>query len=357
MKSIDPQGFYKHTDLVKIIIFFISMMKSAINEHNIIILIAGLFLLWLTILQFGLDLNGESVYIIKFTFEFFAIFIIAPFFMTVGSYIVGLDSKKSWKHIPDITREIIEPHNILRYMLCVIAIYIALMCFSPAKSLISVMNPFQYDALISSIDKFLHFGRYPHEYFGFILDNPKYVVFMDWFYISWFYYIYAYMAYVVFQPSHSAGRIRLIACFCLCWVVLGGFVATLASSVGPIFWDHYVSAPNPYATLISTLQTINDNHYPLMCLDIAALLLEWQNDGNIVDLSGPSAMPSIHVAMVALFVFHSWNYNRFFFPLMLVYCLLTMIGSVVLAWHYALDGYVSIILMYIMWKLMGLYRA
>lgn len=333
------------------------MLKSALQEHSLLIYTSLLSLIWLAVLQMTLELNGESVFIFRSSFNFFFVFFIAPFFVTIGSYIVGLDSKKSLKHIPDITKEIFKPDNIIRYVICFLAIYISLMAFSTAKSLISVMVPFQYDVLFSSIDKFIHFGRYPHEYLGFILDNPKYVVFMDWFYISWFYYIYAYVAYVVFQPKGAAGRVRLIACFCLCWVVLGSFAATLASSVGPIFWESFVDAPNPYTQLIATLENVSLTHYPLMCLDIANLLLGWQRDEFIVDLSGPSALPSIHVAMVALFMFHSWHYNRFFFPLTVAYCVLTMVGSVVLAWHYALDGYVSIILMYIMWKLVGLYRA
>lgn len=332
------------------------MIKAALQEHYLLIVVSLIILLWGVGLQLFLNLNGESVFNFGFLFEFFFIFSIAPVLATVFSYVRGVDQGQSLKHIPDIVKEMVRPHNIIRYMICFVAIYIAITVFTSAKSLISVMIPFQYDVLFSDIDRWLHFGRYPHEYFGFILNNPKYLVFMDWFYISWFYYIYAYAAYVVFQPAHTPGRIQFVACFCLCWVVLGNFIATLASSVGPIFWEHYVDVPNPYETLMATLQNVSNTVAPLFCLDIAQTLLDWQNDDNLVDLSGPSSMPSVHVAMVVLFMFHSWNHNKFLFPITVFYCALTLIGSFVLAWHYAIDGYVSIILMYIMWKLVGLYR-
>jgi hypothetical protein len=59
--------------------------------------------------------------------------------------------------------------------------------------------------------------------------------------------------------------------------------------------------------------------------------------------------------MVALMAFHSWRYNRLFFPPVLLYLIFTVIGSVVLAWHYAIDGYAAIIMMFLMWKVVGFY--
>ena len=64
---------------------------------------------------------------------------------------------------------------------------------------------------------------------------------------------------------------------------------------------------------------------------------------------GITAMPSMHVALCMFYFLFARQVNRwagyFFFAFMLV----IMTGSVHLAYHYALDGYVSIVLVTGIW--------
>ena len=65
---------------------------------------------------------------------------------------------------------------------------------------------------------------------------------------------------------------------------------------------------------------------------------------------GISAMPSIHVGAAVLFAILGWRTNWILGFGFTVYALLIQFGSVHLGWHYAIDGYFSAILAFVLWK-------
>ena len=70
-------------------------------------------------------------------------------------------------------------------------------------------------------------------------------------------------------------------------------------------------------------------------------------------LSGISAMPSLHNATSTLFMIAAYRIHKTFGHVMLAFLLCIIIGSVHLAWHYAVDAYAGILIAVIMWKLSG----
>lgn len=61
-------------------------------------------------------------------------------------------------------------------------------------------------------------------------------------------------------------------------------------------------------------------------------------------------MPSMHVATAVLFIFGGFGIHRVLGWAMVVYGSIILVGSVHLAWHYAVDGYVSIaITVFFLW--------
>ena len=69
--------------------------------------------------------------------------------------------------------------------------------------------------------------------------------------------------------------------------------------------------------------------------------------------SGISAFPSMHVALSTLIFLLARGTNRWLGWMGLAYLAFTLIGSVHLGWHYALDGYASILLVVGFWRFWG----
>jgi len=66
--------------------------------------------------------------------------------------------------------------------------------------------------------------------------------------------------------------------------------------------------------------------------------------------SGISAMPSMHVAVAVLMALAMHRVNRWVGVAFWAFALIIQIGSVHLAWHYAIDGYVAAVMVVAIWK-------
>ena len=69
--------------------------------------------------------------------------------------------------------------------------------------------------------------------------------------------------------------------------------------------------------------------------------------------SGISAMPSMHVASSVLFFLLARRVGRAAGWAFGIFALLIFVGSVHLAWHYALDGYVGAAGALLLWRAVG----
>jgi hypothetical protein len=63
---------------------------------------------------------------------------------------------------------------------------------------------------------------------------------------------------------------------------------------------------------------------------------------------GVAALPSLHVAVLALFAMGTWRWRALSIVLW-VLTAVTFVGSMALAWHYAVDGYLGVALAYACW--------
>ena len=61
-------------------------------------------------------------------------------------------------------------------------------------------------------------------------------------------------------------------------------------------------------------------------------------------------MPSLHVATPVLFALLGWRTHRWLGVAFTIYAAIVLVGSVHLGWHYAVDGYASIIAVPLIWK-------
>lgn len=218
------------------------------------------------------------------------------------------------------------------------------------KVAIPEIHPFSLDVLFMKADRLLHFGYHPFELIHPLLGQPAMTQLIDLIYYTWFFAIWITF---VWQALHGSGILRsqFLLAFSLCWVVLGTVAATLLSSAGPVYFAEVTGAADPYQPLLSYLQRVNDE-FPLIALRVRDML--WQAyAGGAIERAGISAMPSLHISMVVLMAILGFRVNATAGIAFSVFAVFTFLGSVHLGWHYAIDGYVSLIATVLIWKLSG----
>ncbi len=332
-----------------------SVMTDAVREHIPLLACVALAVIVGLCFQLSIDLKGESVFTPQFFWEFTLIFALAPFVICLIRLAHALLRKQRYEQALAIMREIFSLNMLVRVLICCACIMVVITIFGAVKSLIGPhLTPHGHDDLFIAIERFIHGGKLPHEYFGFVYENPDWLHAIDYLYWVWFLLMYVFLAWVVFQPKGTPGRMQYIVSFCLCWTVIGNILAAAGASAGPVFWSYYLPDPNPYDALLATIDRISFDR-DLIFTHLRDMLLSMRSDDRMVDMNGPAALPSVHVAMATLFTLHSFKYWPPLGWVMLCYLIVIQLGSFLLSWHYAIDGYAGAAAMVLIWWAAGKY--
>jgi len=225
--------------------------------------------------------------------------------------------------------------------------------FTSAKNLIPVINPFHLDPMFADIESGLHFGKTPWAWLQPFLGAAIITAAISFIYKTWFFTKFIMCLWQAFARRRSQLREQFFLTFILSWVVVGTILALLLSSAGPCFFGElYPSVSNPYAGLMPYLRHTNEVHiiHDLVSMDY---LMHYYTLKETVIFSGISAMPSMHVSLAFLFLLVANRTNAVARVCFAIYLVLILIGSVHLGWHYAIDGYLAILVTWLLWRLSG----
>ncbi len=243
-----------------------------------------------------------------------------------------------------------KPEPWIRLLIMVIFYQPFLNAFSLFKSRIPAFQPFAFwDQAFMEMDRWLHFGFDPWQISWNIFSSPWMTFVIDRFYISWFYVIYGTLFAVILLDNNSVRRARFIFSHMLAWVLLGSIAAVGFSSAGPCFFENTVGPSASFAKLMSGLNTVH-NQYPLFAIDLQTMLWDGYT-GVRSNAEGIAAMPSLHIAQAALVALLAQTIGKRLGIAAWIYVFIIFIGSVHLGWHYAIDGYVSILAAFMIWWL------
>lgn len=219
--------------------------------------------------------------------------------------------------------------------------------FSYLKTVIPEINPFDWDVRFAELDRALHFGFDPYGPLMAVLGKPLIVTVVNGFYHAWLFIVCMSVMLAAFIKRDMVLRNTYLIGFVLVWFLGGNLLATVFSSAGPIYFER-LGLGNDFVPLVDMLHNFHEIS-PVWALNVHQML--W--DGYVGDATarGISAMPSMHVASSALMMFFAYEWNRLAGHLMAAFCAIIMIGSVMLAWHYAVDGYLGFFVAWVCWKL------
>ncbi|SLN32357.1 hypothetical protein PEL8287_01528 [Roseovarius litorisediminis] len=235
----------------------------------------------------------------------------------------------------DIRNTLLEPGRMSGGVISFLGIILFASTFAFIKDTIPLINPFSWDPFFARIDRVLHGGYDPYVLVQPLFGTAAATSLINGVYNIWFFALYYCVFITCFDTSNLQRRNAFLLSFVLVWAIGGNLLAILFASGGPVYYEAF-GYGDQFAPLMANLHEMSSIN-PLSALDLQKMLLDgYLSDG---ELSGISAMPSMHVTSSWLMAFLGFRYNRLFGWSMVGFAILVQLGSVHLAWHYAVDGY------------------
>jgi hypothetical protein len=234
--------------------------------------------------------------------------------------------------------------NSLRLIAIALLALIGLAAFTTFKLGIPKLVPFYADPFFAEVDAALHFGdpgRHLHAVVPQWLQYPIGFLYGPAWFLLWF----SFIAFVAAHPDRDLRR-RYFWSMALALSLLGTVAALAFSSVGPVLYER-VYHVDRFADLMAQIRGSAVGEY----MELASgYLFENYADNGSRPGTGISAMPSVHLAVATLNALLLTRFGRIAGAIGWAYVGVILAGSVYLGWHYAIDGYVSIAVVGVIWR-------
>lgn len=289
-----------------------------------------------------------------------SVFLFIPVALLSYGLYMALVEKEAYparRLIRDLRSQILTYDGMVGILIPLMIVPFMIAAFSSFKSMIPLLNPFHWDVAFYHLDKWLHFGVSPWELTHFLFGDLYSTIVMNFLYHLWFFLMWIFMFCHIFSMAGKRARAHYMTSFALCWIIIGSLFAFALSSGGPVYYGRLTGLEDVYAPLMERLQTMDasirsdEGFWKIWVLDVQESLWDQYKNAATTIGSGISAMPSMHVSIATLMALSARRIGRWFGRVMTAYALIIMIGSVHLGWHYAVDGYLALILTVLIWKL------
>lgn len=247
----------------------------------------------------------------------------------------------------------LTPSSLAASLLMLVTIPLFFGMFFTLKISLPQIQPFQYDALFAQWSTSLSGGDPTWRILQRWLGQPWITATLDYVYFLWFAVVHLTFYWQLFSRRRPELRLQFIMAFVGCWGLLGSVVAVAFSSAGPAFFGDLLGRPTPFDGLMAYLDHVRQSGYQLKALMEQSILWQSYVTRNNLPFAGISAMPSIHVSLAVLMALFGWRVSRLAGILYTTFAVLVFLGSVLLAFHYAIDGYAGAALTLAVWSACG----
>ncbi|WP_413867685.1 phosphatase PAP2 family protein [Albidovulum sp.] len=218
--------------------------------------------------------------------------------------------------------------------------------FSLMKSSIPFFVPFYADPPLAALDRMLHGGVDPwiitHRWAGLFPAEWLFPLYLD----IWLFPAIGFVVFMALTDRNRDRQMRFVALYFTCWVFLGTVLSLAGASVGPVYYDALLGGSR-FGALTAALAAS-----PLAADNLAQvqdyLWASYERRGLALG-SGISAFPSVHVGVATMIALYLAE-RRWWLALPgagFVAAILFL--SVYTGYHYAVDGYFSIVVVVAVW--------
>lgn len=247
--------------------------------------------------------------------------------------------------IADLRHTVLDLDRLCQGVITLAAVAVMAGSFTFVKDQIPLIAPFSWDPALAAIDHTLHGGHDPWRLLMPVFGTPLLTTAINAVYNAWFFVLLFMVLVACFgSPGRRNHRVFLLA-FVLTWPIAGNLAAILLSSAGPVYYAAlgYGDYFQPQMDMLRDFARVS----PVWALEVQHTLLEgYRTEG---PLRGISAMPSLHVASSVTMALYGFSIERWIGWLLTAFAAGILIGSVHLAWHYAVDGYLGILIAAAIW--------
>jgi hypothetical protein len=224
--------------------------------------------------------------------------------------------------------------------------------FTTIKRMLPSLAPFSMDAWAAEVDARLHGGHDPWRLLQPLLGHNAVTRFIQFVYLpGWMLSLFGFTAVLAVSRRLAHLRPQFFWTFIIVWALLGNLVAGAAPAAGPAFYAQLTGDSARYGPLMDYLDFSRGLAFSSVDTQ-QSLWFDYQRD--IAGLgSGISAFPSLHVAMATLFALVARRIHPLLGAAYALFTMIIMVGSVHLAWHYAIDGYASVVATVVVWWAVG----
>ncbi|MCP4185015.1 MAG: hypothetical protein GY761_17170 [Hyphomicrobiales bacterium] len=324
---------------------------DALRSDTILYVLVGTYAL-LSITYFAamgkMDDMAYGYYVKSFSINYLILCPMVAFLFGITRIVHRLDNRRSLAF-----RYMFSSRRLGRFFAGLIllgAIMVFLGTFTSIKMALPGEQGFIHDRLLADIDRMLHFGVDPWRYVGQVVNAEFLPIVVINYNIVWVMICFLPIFWVAVSPRADKFRLRYFICYIFTWVILGNVLAKLLISAGPAFYGLVTGDELRFAGQLALLAENDDSANSITRLH--SYLWQAYSNGSTGLGTGISAFPSVHVGLLTLNALFVREYRRWMGWLAFIYVGVIQISSFYLGWHYAIDGYASIIIVCAIYWLM-----